>query len=540
MARPFVLALSLAVLASPALVAAQPAKQVVTTVDGQLEVRVEDHRDGRSITRHFVKTPQGRYELRFDKRPTDLPNGTKVRVHGRPSQQQVLALDGAQVEAVTAPVPYTLGEQKVAVLLVNFQDNQAQPISQSTAYSRVFDSTSKFFQENSFDQTWLSGEVFGYYTIALSGSVCDPDALAAQANAAAAAAGVDLSGFKRKVYMFPHVPACQWTGMGHLGGTTTSAWANGNFELILLGHEMGHNFGLHHAHAKNCDVAPLGNTCTNLMYGDASDIMGNVKPGHYSAFQKERLGWLDDGVSPPIHNAASSGRYAIEPYSSQSVGPKAIRVPRGVDANGVPTFFYVEYRQPIGADAALTLGNLTKGVMIRTATANNAESSYQLDMTPGTSTNTNLELSDGALAVGATFADATSGVSITLVSADPNGALVDVTVGTAQTPPPPPTGGTLTETLGLDKSTYLRGETVYMSALVKQDGVALRNATVTFTVTLPNASKTTITATTGTDGYARATYRTAKGKGAAGGYGVRADATNDGVSATASATFSVK
>ena len=79
-----------------------------------------------------------------------------------------------------------------------------------------------------------------------------------------------------------------------------------------------------------------------------------------------------------------------------------------------------------------------------------------------------------------------------------------------------------------------------MSALVKKDGVAVKGASVTFTVTLPNASKTTMTATTGTDGFARAAYRTAKGKGAAGSYGVRADASNSGATATASTTFSVK
>ena len=33
---------------------------------------------------------------------------------------------------------------------------------------------------------------------------------------------------------------------------------------------------------------------------DDYDLVGNNVGGHYSAYQKERLGWLDDGVSPPI------------------------------------------------------------------------------------------------------------------------------------------------------------------------------------------------------------------------------------------------
>ena len=34
-------------------------------------------------------------------------------------------------------------------------------------------------------------------------------------------------------------------------------------------------------------------------YGDVFDLMGKNTGGHFSAYQKERLGWLDDGVSPP-------------------------------------------------------------------------------------------------------------------------------------------------------------------------------------------------------------------------------------------------
>jgi hypothetical protein len=487
-----------------------------------------------------VKSPQGRFELNYDKRPSNLPNGTKVRVHGRKAAG-TMALNGAQVQQVSAALSYAMGEQSVAVILVNFADDTSQPITQNAANALVFDNIDNFYQENSFGQTWLAGNTFGYYTIAQSKTVCDPDNLAAQANAAAAAAGVDLSKYKRKIYLHPMIGACQWSGLGHVGGATTNAWANGVFDPIVVGHELGHNLGLKHAHAKNCDVAPLGTTCSNLDYGDAADMMGNIRAAHFNAFEKERLGWLNDGVSPPMHNVTASGRYTIQPYSSSSVGPKAIKIPKGLDQFGWPSYYYVEYRQRIGADSVLDMGNMAQGVIVRMASPQDSNSSYQLDLTPGSSTNTNIELADGALAVGGTYTDAANNVSIKLVSADANGAIVDVTVGTQTQPPPtPPPSGTLTESIGLDKASYLRGETVSMSALVKKDGVALKGATVTFTVTLPNASKSTMTATTGTDGFARAAYKTAKGKTAGGNYGVRADASNSGASATASTTFAVK
>jgi hypothetical protein len=614
--------------------------------EGTLDVLVEDYAEGHSRTRHFLATGHGRVELKFNGRATQLPSGTRVRVHGQAAQGELLALDGTQVEALTTVLPATMGEQRIAVLLVNFSDNAVQPITAASANTLVFDSINRYYQEASFGQTWFKGQVFGYYTIAMSKTVCDPYGMASQAEAAAAAAGVDLSAFNRRVFLFPR-NACTWAGLGNVGGSSTRAWANGSFVPLTVGHELGHNYGLHHAHAYDCDIAPLGNTCTSLPYGDAADMMGNNKAGHFNPFEKEMLGWLNDGVSPPIHVATTSGRYAIEPYSSSSVGAKAIKIPRGTDAYGRPSWYYLEYRQPIGADAVLTLGNLTRGVMVRVGSDGDAESGYQLDMTPGTSTNTYAELYDGALGVGQTYADAK--LSFTLVSADANGAVVDVSMGSTPVPActrAAPTltltgpstalaagtaqgytlavtnndssacaatsfnlarsiptgwsgtlaattlslspgakatttltvtssataaagsygigagagssvgsvhtanasasyavaasGGTLSETIATDKSSYLRGETVRMSALVKRDGMAVSGASVRFTLTLPTGATTTLTATSGSDGFARASYRTTKGKSAIGNYGVRAEAASAGGSATATTTFAVR
>ena len=621
-------------------------------LEGELDVLVEDYADGHSVTRHFLKTDHGRVELKFSRKPTTLSSGTRVRVRGQ-AQGNVLALDGndpGSVEALVTVLPNTMGEQKVAVILVNFQDDTTQPKTPADVNTLVLGTVGNHYKESSFGQTWFTGQVFGYYTIAMSKTVCDPYTLASLADSAAAAAGANLTGYNRRVYMFPHT-ACTWAGLGNVGGSSTKAWANGSFAALTVGHEMGHNYGLHHAHAYDCDVAPLGNTCTSLPYGDGADMMGNNKAGHFSPFAKEMLGWLNDGVSPPIHTASTSGRYSIEPYSSSSVGPKAIKIPRGTDASGRPMFYYVEYRQPIGADATLgTTGNLTKGVIIRTATEGDGESSYQLDMTPGTSTSIYTELGDGALAVGSSYTDAAAKVTITLASADTTGATVDVALsGTAPAPTctraaptmtlsgpttavaagstitytlslsnkdssacaattftlarTVPTGwtgtltastlslsagatgsttlkvtspstatatgygigagsssavsnthtanasatytvaaassGTLTETVGTNKTSYLRAETVSMSALVKNNGVPVSGASVKFTVTLPNRSTSVISATSGSDGYARSSYKVSNGKNAVGSYNLRADATSGSNTATASTTFSV-
>lgn len=630
--------------------AAHAAKPVA--LEGELDVSIEDYAGGRSVTRHFLKTEHGRVELKFSRKPILLASGTRVRVRGE-VQGAYLTLDSAQagsVEALTTVLPNTLGEQKVAVILVNFQDDTTQPITPAAANTLVFSSVNNHFRESSFDQTWFSGQTIGYYTIPMSKGICDTYQLANLADQAATAAGVNLSGYNRKVYFFPKVDACGWNGLATVAGSNTSTFVNGAAAatLAVVGHELGHNYGLNHAHALDCDLSALGDTCRQSSYGDAADLMGNNRTGHFSAFAKEQLGWLNDGVSPPIFAATSTGRYVIEPYSSSSVGAKAVKVPGGTDSLGRKRWYYLEYRQPIGADAQLgSAGNLTKGVMVRLASEGDRDSIYQLDMHPGTSTTTLTEMSDGALDVGQSYTDAVANVTITLVSAFENAATIDVTVGGAPAPicvraaptlsltgptaavaagntinytlslsnkdssactattfnlakslPSGWTGtlaastlslsagasgsttlsvtstatatagsygigagtsssagsvhtanasatysvaaqNTLTETVGTNKTSYLRAETVAMSALVKNNGVPVSGASVKFTVTLPGGTTTVLNAITGSDGYARGSYKLGKGKTAIGSYQLRADATSGSSTATSSTSFSV-
>jgi hypothetical protein len=99
---------------------------------------------------------------------------------------------------------------------------------------------------------------------------------------------------------------------------------------------------------------------------------------------------------------------------------------------------------------------------------------------------------------------------------------------------------TLTDTVATDKSSYLRAETVYLSSLVRSDGAPVAGASVKFTVSMPGGTSVVLNATSGSDGYARSTYKIGKGKTAVGNYSVRADASSNGASATASTGFSVK
>lgn len=403
-----------------------------TVVEGTLEIQVEDHPQS-SRERHFLKTDRGRLELRFKGKPPALRGGARLRVRGQQSGN-LLALDdsGSSSLSVTtaAQLPNTAGEQKVAVLLVNFQDDTSQPYALTQARDVVFTQVSAFMRENSFQTTWLSGEAHGWLTLPMA-KTCLTSSIADAAKQAASQAGVNLAAYSRFIYVFPRNDACGWSGVGTVGGTTSDVWVNGRLELKVVAHELGHNFGLQHSHSNDCDLTPLGNTCTPYDYGDVADVMGTNTAGHFNAFQKERLGWLNAGAQPTIAAATVSGSYVIGAYETPLANAKALKVLKSVDpVTAAKTWYYIEYRQPIGFDAVLSglyQSNLVNGVLIRTATDGDRNSSYLLDMTPNTVPT--FDMTDAALVPGQAFVDSQAGVTITLVGRDSTQATVDVTLG---------------------------------------------------------------------------------------------------------------
>lgn len=622
-------------------------------LEGELQVIHWDNRDHTSVTKHYLTTANGkRYELKFpSKAPHHLLTGTKLRVKGTLSGNVLALSSGTTGTQVLAAAPtYTTGVQNTAVILVNFQDNATQPIAAAAAQSLVFNTVSSFYQENSFQQTSFNGAVYGYYTIPLSSTVCDYTTLQTEANSAATAAGVNLSSYNRVVYMFPQ-NACGWSGLGTVGGSPSTAWINGSFDLYTVGHELGHNLGLDHAHGLACGANVIGSSCTNVEYGDMADIMGSTA-SHLNAVQKEELGWLNTIGLPPITTVQSNGTYNIDPYETNTNNPKALKILKSTDpTTGAKTWYYVEFRQAIGQDTGLSAwGNLTSGVLVHTGTDGNLNGSNLLDMTPDATTASIGNFVDAALVAGQTFTDSTAGVTITPVSIGSTGASISVSFaasacshaspsvvvstqsgsvapgtavsytvavtnndsagcsastfnlqgtvptgwtsalgstslsiaagsassttmtatslstatagsysvstkaisaantaytgsGSATYSVASSSGSTTTSTLGTTVSTsqasYSLGSTATITAKVTSGGVAVANASVTFTVTLPNGSVATQTATTGSTGIATYQMKLAKAKSAAGTYQVKDVSSSSGQTASATTSFSV-
>ena len=594
-------------------------------VEGELEVLHED-RDDDSRYLYSVKVKEERFSLHFAAHPPTLETGTWVRVRGI-RIERALALESGttSVESLSLVLSNSFGEQRTVVILVNFQDKPTEePYTRDHARDVVFGTANQFYAEASYEQTSLAGDVFGWLTIPMNSTVCDGWALADHAKSAATAAGVDLSAYTRYVFAFPQ-NACGWWGTGTVGGNPSQAWINGTLVFQVVGHEVGHNFGLFHSRSIDCGSTTLGSNCTTDEYGDPLDVMG-YSTGHYNAFQKERLGWLNHGASPPIMTVQADGTYWLDPYESMGGNPKALKILKSTDpTTGMKTWYYVEFRQAIGFDSFLSgNSNVLNGVVIHTGSESSANSSDLLDMTPATAS-----MSDPALAVGQSFTDPNADVTIATTWTSSTSASVSVTFGTPTCAPASPTvtlspsqsqsvqagtpvsytvsvtnndntacaasnfalqasaptgwsavfasstlalgpgatgsttlqvtsstsasGGSysigvtarnsanasyaasgsvsylvavaapLTVTVSTDKLSYTRGQSVYIIAVVKDNGSPVNRARVTFRVTKPNGTVITKTITTRTSGAAVYRLRLAS-QDPLGVYQVRADA----------------
>ena len=477
---------------------------VLEDVEGDLEILHEDSDQG-SRYHYFLKAAGRRLSLEFaGVPPTNLTSGARIRVRGARSNN-VLALKPGSggVETVTPAEMNTLGEQRTLVMLVNFRNDTSQPYDVSFANEMFFGTTSSFFLENSYQQTFLSGMVKGWYTIDMNrptnAATCNASQIASLADQAAAEDGVLLSDYNRRVYIFPRT-GCGWWGLSSVGGNPSQSWVNGTLDLGVTAHELGHALGLWHSHSLDCGTsAVIGGSCSTNEYGDIVDVMGASRLAHYNAFQKERLGWLNAGASPSITTVGAEGTYSLESYEPLGVGPKALKILKSTDpSTGAKTWYYVESRKAVGFDAFLAIEptqNISSGVLIHIGTEGNGDSSLLLDMTPATPVY--YWWYDPALVVGQSFSDPDSGVTITTGSVSSTGAVVTVSFGVALS-------------ISTDKPSYSRNQSVTISALVQSNGAPSPNAPVSFTIKKSDGAVQTSSSTTGSNGIAVYKFRLTK------------------------------
>lgn len=424
------------------------------TVEGTLEIKVADFfEDNLATTHYLLVTDDGSQFVLHPARSLKDPleSRTKVKVKGYKFDQEILfdgsasfdqpSSEGTGIEVLEQPGnPPVLGEERVAVILVNFQ-NTPLPASPTRDEERNFvnSSITNYYTENSYGKVHVTGDAFGWYTLALDQS-CDINAVWSEA-VRVADNDIYYPSYGRIVVIAPYGPNCGgWAGMGTIGKASLTSndgrsyasrteiivtWAR---SLYIFGHELGHNFGVHHASFLDCGDASLAASgCTTEEYGDRYDIMGSPNTFHFNAAFKEYVGWLD---SSEIKLVEQSGSFMIIPIETTFSGIKALKIRINNTATG---YLYIEYRYPMGFDnltnppAGL---NVYNGALLHTLVY--ANKTGLIDPSPLIDDN----LITISLLPGQTFIEPTSGSRIYVNSVTPLGLSVTVYPGILPTPIP--------------------------------------------------------------------------------------------------------
>lgn len=361
---------------------------------------------------------------------------------------------GAFVEALggesqSAPPPAaatseTTGAKSMLVIVAKFSDagstpqdisdNPSSTMTSGYISNRLNTDVSGFLQQMSYGKTSIG-------SVTVTSPLLMPSSLTSYATAdnsaglkadainAAATAGHNTSSFDRIAVVFSNTFGIAgnkftWSGLGDLGGNFT--WFNGYFDMHVITHELGHNFGLRHANlwkipgGSTNPVDPLGQT---LEYGDPFDVMGsapNTTDSFPNPYFSNRVNWLPEAA---VQTITTSGTYRVHRYDHQSAdlaSTLALRLSRDNNKD-----YWIGYRRKYQSGS---LSDISQGAYVLWS-FNTETRSHLIDLdTPGSNTN------DASLNVGQTFNDTEAGISFTINAAGGNGTAEYLDVNVAFQP----------------------------------------------------------------------------------------------------------
>ncbi|MCU1615989.1 MAG: exported protein of unknown function [Frankiales bacterium] len=332
-------------------------------------------------TRALAGVPVGAtVKVRVGAEVADAPATTD---HLAPAQQVLSASVVAPATPPTAPTTPAVTDS-VSIAMVVPAGATQDTTSLSTVVGQVSGPVTQFWaqQSNGAIQVGVA-DTHDWGSVPVAEDCSDPTAL--WDDVAGRIGFVPGPGKHLMLYLPRNAPGCAYglaeIGAGlHAGGylyvtdTVTS----------VIAHELGHNFGLLHSGATECQGAVEGGTCQVDEYGDLYDVMGAswTEVGSLNAAQSARLGLLPAAQVMALSPSAPGGTYTVDALSG-TTGTRAIRLNA---ANG--RVYYLEYRPPSGQDVYLGDPNrnflrLQPGVLLhRVETGSAADSAMLLDGTP--------------------------------------------------------------------------------------------------------------------------------------------------------------
>ena len=320
--------------------------------------------------------------------------------------------------------------RRVAVVLVNFRNDQSRPFTADEARAWTFaggESVGSLYRTVSSGHLALAGDVYDWLTVDRdNGPSCDYLGWQEAAEARARQAGIGVDAYDVVVYAWPLIPSCDFRGASAIGSprsfvngaTSRSQW------VPLVGHELGHAFGAEHADAARCVDASgaavvISTTCRAEAYGDSFDLMGSGFRRRPNANHTAAMGLLPASA---VRTVDASGEYRIAPLASNGPEPRLVRVPYDRDADGAVRYLLLEFRQPAPFDEFSADDPGVRGVIVRLGKDADRHAATQLlDTTPETAT-----FADAPLLPQRVLTDHRRKLSVTVLDAAADGARVRV------------------------------------------------------------------------------------------------------------------
>ncbi len=363
--------------------------------------------------------------------------------------------------AAFPPSPgWTLGTKRFLVVRVDFSDDPGGPfdfqtgqVITTTTITSVMNTVNQFYLDNSQNQTSIATTVLpvvlrmpqtkaAYDALTPDDLRTDMLAAALQYDQANGNSGqYNPATYDLDTVVFSNMNGANWQfgGLAFLGAK--GMWVNAEFDLRVLAHELGHNYGLNHANRWDVTgIDPIDPAGTHNEYADQYDMMGGNngaggnRPIHFNEWYKAYLGWLN---ASQWRTAPTGGVYRLFRHDHASAsGIRGITAGQQSDRA-----YWLGFRRGLTNYAANNFAAtnfLANGVEIRWGMQSpgltndmDGNGSRLLNFTPATTNFTR-----HPLAVGQTFTDPAFNLSITPLSVGgtaPN-EFIDLNI-TYSTPP---------------------------------------------------------------------------------------------------------
>lgn len=405
-------------------------EQNIEQQEGEISVlHLDNFQEKKSKTEYYLDGLNTK--LYFTLPTTSLKTGDKVKVSG-------IKLDRKIAVDTTKKAKLTISQRakrnivtnvNLAIIMFKFKDAPEPYFTPQSIENKMFKSATslvRFYQDNSFKQMSLKGNVFGWYTLPINKPTqgCDSPEWYQMADEQVNKAGGRLNNYTHKMYVWADgVEGCSFGGLAQLDGT----WSVINYSdsQSLYAHELGHNLGNAHASKLNCQGKQIGDSdeCLQEEYGDYYDVMG-LGYNPFNIPHKLSTNWLNKSQ---IQIVTQTGIYKISGLEDTKAKNKikGLKIYRP----DMDDYYYIEYRRPLGFSSTLD-PKITNGALIHTWNEDKLTNSYLIDATPETPGT--VWITDESLLNGASFIDPFNDLTIKQISHTPLELRLEIKFGPNQ------------------------------------------------------------------------------------------------------------